>query len=69
MFGIGWQEIAMGAAVISAAAWLVRRARRAHKERVACAHCPVPKLPARPSYLRRVKRAERTPSEVSTRTK
>jgi len=50
---IGWQEIATALVVISAAAWLVRKVRRAHRERVVCANCPVPKLPVRPSLRRR----------------
>jgi len=54
---IGWQEIATALVVAAAAAWLVRKARRAHKERVACAHCPVPKLPVRPTF-RSAKRAK-----------
>jgi hypothetical protein len=65
---MGWQEIATALVVLSAAAWLVRRARRAHRERVVCANCPVPKLPVRP-YPRTAKRTERTPPGVSTRAK
>ena len=65
---IGWQEVATGLVVLSAAAWLFRKARRAQKARVACAHCPVPRIPVQP-YSRTAKRAERTPSDVSTRTK
>jgi len=42
---LGWQEIAVGVLVAIAASWLVRRAVRAHRERVTCAHCPVRKVP------------------------
>jgi hypothetical protein len=56
MSGIGWQEIAAGAVVLAAAAWLFRKARRAHRERVACAHCPVPKIP-RPFFSTAPQRA------------
>jgi len=42
---IGWQEIAVGPVVAGAVAWLIRRAVRARRERVACAHCPVRKIP------------------------
>jgi hypothetical protein len=65
---IGWQEVATAVVVLSAAAWLIRKARRAHKARVACAHCPVPRIPVQP-YSRSAKRAERTPSGISTRAK
>ena len=64
---IGWQEVAVGVVVAGAIAWLVRRAIRARRERVACAHCPVRKIP-RP-YVSTAKRADRTPSAVSDRTK
>jgi ABC-type nickel/cobalt efflux system permease component RcnA len=57
---IGWQEIAAGILVAGAAAWLVRRAVRARRERVACAHCQVRKIP-RP-YFSTAKRMERPPS-------
>lgn len=53
---IGWQEIATAIVVVSAAAWLIRRAVRAHRERVACSHCPVPKLPVRPTFRKRPNR-------------
>ena len=65
---IGWQEIATALVVLSAAAWLVRKARRAHRERVACAHCPVPRIPVQP-YTRSAKRTDRAPSTVPTRPK
>jgi hypothetical protein len=65
---LGWQEIATALVVLSAAVWLVRKAWRAHKTRVACAHCPVPRIPVRP-YSRLAKRSGRTHPGVSTRTK
>lgn len=67
MSGFGWQELVVGVVVLGAAGWLVRRARRAHRERAVCSSCPVGKLP-RP-YFSTAKRTERTPSGVSTRTK
>mgnify|MGYP003579533880 CR=1 FL=1 len=67
MTGFGWQEIAVGAVVLASAAWLVRRARRANRERVVCSSCPVGKLP-RP-YFSTAKRTERTHAGVSTRAK
>ena len=67
MNGFGWQEIAVGVVVLGAAVWLIRRARRANRERAVCSSCPVGKLP-RP-YFSTAKRTERTPSGVSTRTK
>lgn len=67
MNGIGWQEIVVGVVVLGAAAWLIRRARRARRERAVCSSCPVGKLP-RP-YFSTAKRTDRTHSGVSTRTK
>ncbi len=67
MNGFGWQELVVAVVVLGAAVWLVRRARRTHRERAVCSSCPVGKLP-RP-YFSTAKRTERTPSEVSTRTK
>ena len=65
---IGWQEIATALVVVSAAVWLVRKAVRAQKARVACASCPVPRIPVQP--LRRIsKRTQPTPSGASTVTK
>jgi hypothetical protein len=65
---IGWQEIATALVVVSAAVWLVRKVVRAQKARVACASCPVPRIPVQP--LRRMpKRTERTSSGASTLTK
>jgi hypothetical protein len=66
MSGFGWQEAAVAVIVLAAAGWLVRRARRAHRERVACANCPIPKLP--PPSLRASKRAPRTHAKGSART-
>ncbi|MEK7349147.1 MAG: FeoB-associated Cys-rich membrane protein [Candidatus Eisenbacteria bacterium] len=45
MSGFGWQEIAVGVVVLAAAAWLLRRMRRAQRERAVCSSCPVGKLP------------------------
>ena len=65
---IGWQEVATALVVASAAAWLVRKALRDRKARVACASCPVPRIPVQP-LRRTTKRTERTPSGASTLTK
>lgn len=58
MSGFGWQEVAVGVVVLGAAAWLVRRARKAQRERAVCSSCPAVKIPPRPSYFRSAKRGE-----------